>query len=58
MGNARMTGRTWVESSADHSWHNNEEHREDFEVATEYRTTFGMGQVFGRQRPLHYHLQT
>lgn len=48
---------TWVKSSADHPWHDDEKHREDFQISSQHWSTFGMGEVLGREWPLDYHLQ-
>lgn len=48
---------TWIKSSADHSWHDNEKHREDFQISSQHWSTFGMGEVLGGEGPLNYHLQ-
>lgn len=44
---------TWVQSPADHPWHDDEDHRQHFEVAGEDGSGLGMAQVLGRQRPLY-----
>lgn len=54
----RKMGRlTWEESSADHSWQDNEKHREEFQISCKHWSTFGMGEVLGRESSLDHHLQ-
>lgn len=33
---------TWKQCSADHAWHDNEEHGQQFEVASQHTACFGM----------------
>ena len=49
---------TWEQCSADHAWHDDEEHGQHFEVASQHTASFGMRQRLGRQRPLDYNLHT
>lgn len=38
---------TWEKCLTYHSWHHNEEHREQFEIATQHAAGFSMRQRFG-----------
>ena len=49
---------TWEQCSADHAWHDNKEHGQQFEVASQHTPSFGMRQRLGWQRPLDYYLHT
>lgn len=47
---------TWVEGSADHTRHDNEKHREYFQIARQHRSTLRMRDALGGEGPLNYHL--